>query len=149
MQADDGRVHEPGEDAGAGGGGGELQAAVDLPAGPDAGRVGGGRRVHGGEAQGRERRDAAHAAQFPPLIMTTRETLLSGRPCTSRALVVLLRVTHGHAARASVVSVSYRVKCIVSVSSRYVLCPCLCCNKPRSASSRTAGGVQCYVWSVL
>lgn len=54
-QADDGRVHEPGEDAGAGRGGGELPAALDLPAGPDAGRVGGGQRVHGGEAQGRER----------------------------------------------------------------------------------------------
>ncbi|KAI4965291.1 hypothetical protein ZWY2020_054869 [Hordeum vulgare] len=38
-QADDGRVDEPGEDAGAGGRGGEPQAAVDIPGGADAGRV--------------------------------------------------------------------------------------------------------------
>jgi hypothetical protein len=46
-QADDGRVHEPGEDVGSSDSGGEIPAAVDLPADPDAGRVGGGRRVHG------------------------------------------------------------------------------------------------------
>jgi hypothetical protein len=40
-QVDDVQVHEHGEDVGSSDSGGEIPAAVDLPAGPAAGRVGG------------------------------------------------------------------------------------------------------------
>lgn len=75
VQADDRRVDEPGEDAGAGGGGGQLPAAVDIPDRADAGRGRRRRRVHGGEAPRRERRDPAPPAQLPPLIQIISKSI--------------------------------------------------------------------------